>query len=76
MALRILQGILCDVYSERMPEEIDYVEGQIITALKNSIDFEKLNATIPTLFYLNNKSTDATITREDMLDVVHSMYSE
>ncbi len=71
-----LQGILCDVYSERMPEESDYVDEQILQAIKASIDFEKLNAAIPTIYYLNSKSTDATITREDMLDVVESMSSE
>ncbi len=43
-------------------------DDRIIKALKESIDFDKLNAMIPRLYYPNNKT--ATITKQDLIDYV------
>lgn len=60
-----LSEILCGNYEERFSEdspEADTIEK----ALSECIDFEKLNALIPQLWYINGK--EAELTKQELLD--------
>ncbi len=55
-----------DQYDDRFPEEADHVFEEIKKAIRASIDVEKLNSLLPSLFYPNGKMS--VLTKQDLLD--------
>lgn len=60
-----LTNILSDVHEDRSSEDGDEWEG-IRDKIKECVDFEKLNAAIPSLYYCNGKTH--VITKKDILN--------
>jgi len=54
-----------DHFEERFPEESDKVFEQIKTAIRKSIDVNKLNELLPKLYYPNGKK--GILTKQDLL---------
>ncbi len=57
--------LLADANEDRLSEDFDE-EANVLKALKDSIDFEKLKEALPKLYYPNNKYV--TITKQDLID--------
>jgi hypothetical protein len=57
--------LLADANEDRLSEDFN-VESKVIKALKQSIDFEKLQQTLPKLCYPNSKYE--TITKADLVE--------
>jgi len=62
---RKLAGILLDTYDDALPEDYDRAEDEILKAVTASVDFEKLNSMLPSLYYASGKK--AKITKADLL---------
>ncbi len=55
-----------DTWEERFPEESDHIFDKIKKAISESIDIEKMNELLPSLYYSNgNKSV---ITKHDLVE--------
>ena len=61
----ILCQLLADSNEDRLTEDFEE-ETNVLNALKESIDFEKLNSLIPKLYYPSGKYE--VITKKDILD--------
>lgn len=57
--------LLADANEDRLSEDDDE-QVKVIKALKEAIDFEKLNSLLPKLYYPN--CTYDIITKQDLLD--------
>ena len=58
--------LLADANEDRLSEDFDE-EANVLKALKEAIDFEKLKDALPKLYYPNNKFE--TITKADMVEL-------
>lgn len=63
-----LSDMLCNDNEERFSEDGAQSED-IVKALNQCVDFEKLNSMIPSLWYPNGK--DATITKKDLIEYLN-----
>jgi hypothetical protein len=57
---------LCE---ENLPEEPDYTIERIKKAVKENVDFTKINEAMPKLWYMNNKAKDGFLTKRDLLSI-------
>lgn len=59
---------LFDRFEDRIPPEDERIHKQITDAFKQSIDFDKLQSLLPSLWYPNGKI--AKITKQDLINAV------
>ncbi|OHB99886.1 MAG: hypothetical protein A2Z57_11220 [Planctomycetes bacterium RIFCSPHIGHO2_12_39_6] len=63
-----ISEFLIDANTERFPEDPDRICGKLNTALKESIDIDKLHLLMPEMWYPNDKF--GKLTKQDLLDAL------
>ena len=58
-----------DRFEDRFPEDSDEIEEQIKTAIQGAIDFDKLNKSLPELYYPNGEMFK--ITKADLVEILN-----
>jgi hypothetical protein len=70
LSTEFILNVIGDYFEDRFPENSEAIEKQIEAAINSAIDFEKLNNSLPKLYYANCEMFQ--ITKADLVRLLNN----